>query len=61
MPLFDFQCPKCNKTFEALVKNKDDIVGCDCGYIAYRQFPNTFNFKLKGDGWAKDLYTKPNK
>lgn len=58
MPIYDYKCSKCYKKFERLVKDKDELVACECGYIASREFPDTFNFELKGDGWFKDGYSK---
>jgi len=57
MPLYDFKCSKCKKTFERIVKMDERWFCCDCGYLANRVFPNTFNFKLKGKGWEKDGYS----
>ncbi len=32
MPLFEYECKNCKKTFELLVKNADDQVACpECG------------------------------
>lgn len=39
MPLLQYECKKCNKTFDELVKKFDDEVRCpDCGEIAKRSF-----------------------
>jgi len=62
MPLYDYVCPKCQRNFERLVKDKDEVIVCECGSIATRQMPNTLNFELKGLGWFKDGYARnPNK
>lgn len=32
MPLFEYECKDCRKTFEVLVKNADDKISCpECG------------------------------
>lgn len=32
MPLFEFECPKCNKTVELLIRRPDDVAECpECG------------------------------
>ena len=56
--IFDYKCAKCGNQFERIVKDRDEIVACECDYIAKRLMPNTFNFKLKGDGWFADGYQK---
>ena len=58
MPIFSYRCEVCDKEFERIVESKYKAIRCKCGRFAKRQFPNSFNFKLKGDGWAKDGYSK---
>lgn len=36
MPLYNFRCPKCNKTFEAFAKVEERSVHCSCGWEAKR-------------------------
>lgn len=58
MPLYDYKCKKCGNNFEKIVKSADELVVCKCGYIVQKKFPNSFNFRLEGSGWAKDGYSK---
>ena len=61
MPIYRFRCDKCNSTFEKILKvnDRDKVIGCECGYFAKRMMSDTFNFKLKGNCWASDGYSKP--
>ena len=61
MPLYNYKCHKCKKEFERIVKNKDDLVFCECGYTSERQVINSINFRLLGTCWEKDGYSKENK
>ncbi len=44
MILFDFECKKCGKVFEDLVKADEVVAPCECGYIANRCMPKTKTF-----------------
>lgn len=57
MPIYEYQCTKCNKLIEELYKiNKaPETIQCDCGDLAKRIISEC-TFKLKGDNWAKDSY-----
>ena len=58
----DYKCPKCDKIFERIVDNASELVYCDdCCRIANKIFPTKMNFKLSGNCWAKDGYTKKEK
>jgi len=70
MPLYTFKCPSCNKEKEVLQKMDEPEPICErcvkasCGIHVVemkRQFTNSGGFKLKGDGWFKDGYTKSEK
>lgn len=61
MPIFDFYCKKCGNVFERIVKSSETLEICECGYVAKKILPNTFNFQLKGDCWNKDSYNKKRK
>ncbi len=63
MPIYEYKCLKCNEIFDINVKITDEIVNplhfsdfCD-GEVTIRQVSRT-SFKLKGDGWYKDGYSK---
>jgi len=55
MPLYEYGCSKCNKTWELklTMQEHDDIKGqlkCECGEVAH-QVVTPLNFRLKGEGW----------
>ena len=59
MPLYDFKCDECEHVFEVTQKHIDPSPKCEeCGEPTIRIISNT-NFVLKGDGWYKDGYSKP--
>ncbi|MCX7635050.1 MAG: zinc ribbon domain-containing protein [Syntrophales bacterium] len=56
MPLYDFQCPQCEHTFEAFVKINDTTaaLACPaCGAPGPRKLVSAF----KTDAWSKFLDT----
>lgn len=56
MPIFDFQCSKCNKRVEKIVslKESEKEIDCDCGKgKLVKQAVSPFNFSLKGN-WFKN-------
>jgi putative FmdB family regulatory protein len=43
MPLYDYYCKNCSKTFESFANSRDESISCDdCGQVAERQFPTKF-------------------
>jgi len=58
MPIYEYYCKKCNKTFEKFQKTTEKpLERCpECGNEASRVISKT-TFALKGDGWYKDGYT----
>ena len=59
MPLYDFKCTECEHVFEIIQKYIDPNPKCEeCGEPTIRIISGT-SFALKGDGWYKDGYTKP--
>lgn len=57
MKLFDYKCPKCEKTKEERVKSLEQVVICEeCEEAMTRLFPAPA-FHLKGGGWYKDGYS----
>lgn len=61
MPTYQYRCKDCEAIFEFIKKMsepKPNCIQCESGNTT-RVFTN-INFILKGGGWAKDLYEKPN-
>jgi putative FmdB family regulatory protein len=62
MLIFDYICCNCGKQFEKIVDKSDEFVYCPkCCYITKKIFHTKMSFKLNGDCWAKDGYTKKEK
>jgi len=65
MPVYEYQCKKCNREFEYQQRMSDpDKTLCEaCGAEALERIISRTAFTLKGGGWYKDLYssTKPEK
>jgi len=62
MPLFDYWCEECNGVIfkDHLVSNASEIIYCPaCNNQLRRMFPDHTSFSLKGGGWEKDSYNKP--
>lgn len=67
MPLYDFQCKKCEYVEEHLVKLpstkefsfdiQEPIVCSKCGSDNVQRLVGSPIFHLKGGGWAKDNYS----
>ena len=58
MPIYEYACPHCRKTFEEWLRSGDDAETqpCpDCGEICHRVISNT-SFILKGGGWFASSY-----
>lgn len=52
MPLFDFKCNNCGRTFETLVRNCSEQVKCpDCGSDNINKLLSKFGFK-SGSGFT---------
>ena len=59
MPVYDFKCTECEHVFEIIQKYTDPHPKCEeCGEPTIRTISIT-SFVLKGDGWYKDGYSKP--
>ena len=58
MPIYEYRCNACSKTFEKFQKINDNPVNkCkDCGGKVERLISAT-SFSLKGGGWYKDGYS----
>jgi putative FmdB family regulatory protein len=61
MPLYEYQCSKCEDKKEAVQSIKDEPLKIceksDCGGDL-KKLISLGGFELKGSGWAKDLYSK---
>ena len=58
MPIYEYSCPSCGKTFEEFMRSGDDAEkapGPPCGAEAPRMLSNT-SFILKGGGWFASSY-----
>jgi putative FmdB family regulatory protein len=58
MPIYQYQCEKCNTIFEKLLKKQSNKkANCpDCEGMAVK-IPGKTTFVLKGSGWATDGYS----
>lgn len=61
MPLYEYVCSKCNKTFEAIQKFSDSpLETCAlCGGKPVSKLMSRTSFQLKGTGWYVSDYKKP--
>jgi len=61
MPLYEYKCHSCGKTFEVIQKFADDALKThlECGGDVERLF-SAPAFHLKGTGWYKTDYAKKN-
>ena len=53
MPIYEYKCGKCKKTFEQYdeAKNSDNYAICKCGYIANKIISRS-NFRIKGYSYS---------
>jgi len=63
MPIFTYRCESCAARFDLLQKHHKDPApdccpSCSAAGALVREL-SASSFHLKGDGWAKDNYTKP--
>jgi putative FmdB family regulatory protein len=58
MPLYEYKCSKCDRTFEKMQKFSDPpLTSCNCGENgAVQRLISPPAFHLKGGGWYKDGY-----
>lgn len=61
MPIYEYQCEKCENAFEVIQKFSDDpLTDCkECGG-ELKKLVSAGSFHLKGRGWAKDGYSGRN-
>jgi len=49
MPIYEYECKKCGKAFEELVKNSSEKVACpECGTKRVRRLMSKVAFKTDG-------------
>ena len=70
MPLYEYECQKCGNKFEKIVKFNSPNPTCTLAIPTVdnnvlercdgetKKLISKSNFKLKGEGWYKDGYTK---
>ena len=62
MPLYEYQCERCDARVEVLQRLGDDPPGCyecaiDTGaHVVMKKMMSASSFLLKGSGWAHDSY-----
>lgn len=65
MPIYEYQCSKCQKVTEVWQKVSDPAPKTckHCGGKKLKKIVSQTAFQLKGSGWYKDLYSskKPEK
>jgi len=61
MPTYEYRCKSCGHEFEEFHSiNAEPIKVCPiCSLEEVQRLIGSGNFVLKGDGWYKDLYSKP--
>jgi putative FmdB family regulatory protein len=62
MPVYEYECPTCNKIIEVQQRISDDPLSTcpDCGGKV-KKLVSMSSFQLKGGGWYSDGYSsKPN-
>jgi putative FmdB family regulatory protein len=58
MPVYEYECPTCEKVFEVQQRISDDpLSSCpECG-SAVKKLVSMSSFQLKGSGWYSDGYS----
>ena len=54
MPIYEFQCSKCNKKFEKIlsISEANKKIKCDCSKSAFaKRIVSAPSFRLEGKGW----------
>lgn len=59
MPIYEYRCADCEKTFEVIQKFSDDPVKecAHCSGAKVEKLISQSSFILKGGGWYQDGYT----
>ena len=62
MPIYEYQCEKCNHLFDALQKmDAPPLTDCpECGEATLKKLLSAPNFRLKGGGWYETDFKKDN-
>jgi putative FmdB family regulatory protein len=62
MPVYEYECPTCEKVFEVQQRMSDDpLSSCpDCGGDV-KKLVSMSSFHLKGGGWYSDGYSSASK
>lgn len=60
MPIYEYQCGKCEHVFDVLQKMNDDpLKYCpECGEPHLKKLLSAPNFRLKGGGWYETDFKK---
>lgn len=60
MPLREFECPHCGEKYEKLLLKNDRQFPyfCEICRCELSQLMSGCSFRLEGDGWADDGYSK---
>jgi putative FmdB family regulatory protein len=59
MPLYEYRCNKCNKSFEVLQKiNAEPLTTCLYCQGDVEKLISKSSFQLKGNGWYRTDYAK---
>lgn len=63
MPIYEYQCTKCDHKLEALRKISDEpLVDCpECGKPSLTKLVSAASFRLKGGGWYETDFKTGNK
>ena len=63
MPIYEYQCTKCDHQLEALQKiNEEQLVDCPaCGKPSLSKLVSAASFRLKGGGWYETDFKTGNK
>jgi putative FmdB family regulatory protein len=63
MPIYEYQCEKCDHKLEKLQKISDDrLKDCpECGKPALKKLVSAAAFRLKGSGWYETDFKTGNK
>lgn len=59
MPIYEYECDACGKTFEVTQKISDKpLKKCEFCQGSVRRLISPTSFTLKGGGWYRDGYSK---
>ncbi len=58
MPIYEFNCPGCDKDKEVMQRYEDSAPVCEECKTTMKKKISRSSFVLKGGGWYKDGYSK---